>query len=129
MERDPKISKLMKEAGLLAPPADFSEKVMQKIGVVPKKVAYKPLIGRTGRILVLLFIIGIVLVSLIYSEPGGRVIERFAELPAPDWKLPSININYEFLSGTNPAGWLASTVVAIFLLVLSDAGLNKRKLI
>ncbi len=127
MERDPKISKLMRESGLIAPPADFSEKVMKKIGIVPKKVAYKPLIGRTGRILVLLFIIGIVMVSLLYSEPGGRIIERLGELPGPAWKLP--NINYEFLSGIKPAGWLVSTIVAIFLLVLSDAGLNKRRLI
>ena len=65
MERDPKISKLIRELGLVQAPESFSKKVMKKIGVELEKKTYKPLIGRFGRILIFLFIAGIVVVSLV----------------------------------------------------------------
>ena len=130
MERDPKISKLIRELGLVHAPESFSKRVMEKIGVEPEKKTYKPLIGRFGKILIILFIAGIVVVSLVYSEPGIRLLENVGGLSGIEWKVPQINFNLDFLSEINISAWMVSTIVAIFILVLSDAGLNRgRKLI
>jgi hypothetical protein len=127
MERDSNISKLIKESGLVKAPDSFSEMVMKKIGVEPGKVVYKPLIGRFGRILIFLFIAGIVAVSIGYSESGGRLLDNVGILSGINWQLPQISFSFDFLSEINISAWLASTLVAIFLLVLSDAGLNRRR--
>lgn len=127
MERDSKISKLIRESGLIHAPDSFSKKVMESIGFETEKKSYKPLIGRFGKILIFLFIAGIVVVSLIYSEPGGRLLDNIGSLSNIEWQLPQIDFNFNFLSEINISAWLASTVVAIFLLVLSDAGLNRRR--
>lgn len=108
-------------------PDSFSKKVMESIGFETEKKSYKPLIGRFGKILIFLFIAGIVVVSLIYSEPGGRLLDNIGSLSNIEWQLPQIDFNFNFLSEINISAWLASTVVAIFLLVLSDAGLNRRR--
>ena len=46
MERDPKISKLINESGLMHAPDHFSKRVMEMIGVTQEKYTYKPIIGR-----------------------------------------------------------------------------------
>ncbi len=102
-------------------------KVMDRIGVEPNKKAYKPLIGRFGRILIFLFIAGIVVVSVVYSEPGGKLLENIGGLPDVKWQLPQINFNLDFLSKINFSAWMVSTIIAIFILVLTDAVLNRRK--
>lgn len=127
MERDPKISKLIRESGLVHAPESFSEKVMEKIGVESEKKTYKPLIGKPGGIVIILFITGIVAVSLFYSEPGGKLLERLGGLSEITWQLPQINFNLDFLSKINISTWLVSTVVAIFILMLSDAGISRRR--
>lgn len=127
MERDPKISKLIRKSGLVQAPDSFSMKVMDRIGVEPNKKAYKPLIGRFGRILIFLFIAGIVVVSVVYSEPGGKLLENIGGLPDVKWQLPQINFNLDFLSKINFSAWMVSTIIAIFILVLTDAVLNRRK--
>lgn len=127
MERDPNISKLIRESGLVHAPNSFSKKVMKKIIVEPEKKAYKPLIGRFGRILIVLFIAGIVVISLIYSEPGGRILESFKGISNLEWQLPQPNLRLDFLSEINISAWLASTFAAIFILVFTDAGLSRRK--
>ena len=127
MERDPNISKLVRESGLVHAPDSFSKKVMKRIVVEPEKKTYKPLIGRFGRILIILFIAGIVVISLIYSEPGGRILENFKGLSNLEWQLPQLKFSLDFLSEINISAWLASTFAAIFILVLTDAGLSRRK--
>ncbi len=127
MERDPKISNLFRESGLAHTTGRFTDQVMDQIRIVPTKSAIKPLIGRNGRILIVLFILGIVLLSVFYSEPGGRIFENIRELSNVEWKLPQINFSWDFFTDIHLSTWLVSTIVAIFLLVLSDAGLNKRR--
>ena len=129
MERDPKISILFRESGLEPAPGDFTDQVMDKIGIETEKSAYKPLIGKTGRFLIILFIIGIVVISVVYSEPGGRLLENTGRLFNMEWQLPQINLNFDFLSEINLSTWLVSTIVALFLLVLLDTGLNRKKLV
>ena len=83
--------------------------------------------GLFGTIMWILFIAGIVVVSLVYSEPGGRLLENVGILSSIEWQLPKMNFNLDFLAEINISAWVASTLVAIFLLVLSDAGLNRRR--
>ena len=127
MERDQKISKLFRESGLAHTTGNFTDQVMDQIRIVPEKKAYKPLIGRNGQILIVLFIIGIVLLSVFYSEPGGGIFENIRGLSNVEWKLPQINFSWGFLTEINFSTWLVSTIVALFLLVLSDAGLKRRR--
>ena len=126
MERDPNISKLIRESGLVHAPDSFSKKVMKRIVVEPEKKTYKPLIGWFGRILIILFIAGIVVISLIYSEPGGRIVENFKGLSNFEWQLPQLKFNLDFLSEINISAWLASTFAAVFILILTDASLSRR---
>ena len=127
MERDPNISKLIRESGLVHAPDSFSKKVMKRIVVEPEKKAYRPLIGRFGRILIVLFIAGIIVISLIYSEPGGRILENFKGISNLEWQLPQPNLSLDFLSEINISAWLASIFAAIFILVFTDASLSRRK--
>ena len=129
MERDPKISKLFREMELEHAPGNFTDQVMDQIVVVSEKSAYKPLIGKTGRFLIVLFIIAMVVVSVIYSDPGGRFLEDVDGLSNMEWQLPKINLSFDFLSKLNLSTWLVSTLVALFILVLSDARLNRRRLV
>ncbi|MEN8230463.1 MAG: hypothetical protein ABFS38_20040 [Bacteroidota bacterium] len=129
MERDPKISKLFRESGVEHVHGKFTNRVMDQIRVVPAKNAYRPLIGKTGRFLIVLFIIAMVVVSLLYSDPGGQFLENVGGLSNMEWQLPKINLSFDFLSEINLSTWLVSTLVAVFLLVLSDARLNRRKLV
>lgn len=127
MERDPNISKLIRESGLGHAPDSFSKKVMKRIVVEPEKKAYRPLISRFGRILIVLFIAGIIVISLIYSEPGGRILESFKGISNLEWQLPQPNLSLDFLSEINISAWLAFTFAAIFILVFTDASLSRRK--
>ncbi len=127
MEKEPRISKLFRESGVVKAPDGFTRGVMDRIEAEPRKVTYKPLIGRWGRILLVLFIAGIVAVSLIFSTPAESGFDLGQKLSLPEWQLPSWHIDFSFLSQLHISPWILSTVVAIFLLVLSDAGLNRRK--
>ena len=127
MERDQKISKLFRESGLAHTTGNFTDQVMDQIRIVSEKKAYKPLIGRNVQILIVLFIIGIVLLSVFYSEPGGGIFENIRGLSNVEWKQPQINFNWAFFTEINLSTWLVSTIVALFLLVLSDAGLKRRR--
>ncbi len=127
MERDPHISKLIKESGRVNAPGSFTAAVMDKIEAIPLKKPYKPLIGRGGRIMIILFIVVIVVLSIIYTDPGGELFGSIIRLPTADRQLPQLNINLEFLKGLNISTGLVSALVAMFILVLSDAGLNRRR--
>ena len=56
MERDPQITKLIREGGVVPAPEGFTGRVMNLIATEPEKKAYKPLIGWGGRILIILFV-------------------------------------------------------------------------
>jgi len=129
MKRDPHISKLIRESGLTSAPGNFTAQVMDKIAAVPVKKAYKPLIGRGGRIIVILFLIAIVVSAVLYTDPGGEFFGRSVNLPQLERQVPRLNLNLEFFKQLNISTGLVSALVAIFILVLSDAGLNRRKLI
>ncbi len=128
MERDPQISKLIREGGVVPSPEGFSGKVMDLVANEPEKRSYKPLIGRGGRILILLFLAVIVVLSIIFSEPGGGILESLG-VSNLEWQLPQIDINFKFLSQIDLPTGLVSTLVAVFILVLSDAGLTRRRLV
>ena len=127
MERDPHISKLIRESGREKAPAHFTAAVMDKIETIPVKKAYKPLIGRGGRIIIILFIVALVVLSIIYTEPGGELFGSVIQRPALDVQMPKFNINLDFLREVNISTAVVAGLVAMFLLVLSDAGLNRRR--
>ena len=129
MERDPKISKLILEGGLEQAPKDFTSQVMDLITSAPEKKAYKPLIGKGGRIVIILMGIILVILAVAYAEPGARFIQVGDSFPSLEWKLPEYNLNFQFFSKINFSGGIAAALLALFVLVLSDAGLNKRKLV
>ena len=129
MERDPKISKLIKEGGVKPAPEEFTAMVMDRIAASPEKSKYKPLIGWGGRIMIILFVVSIVIISVIYSDPGtgsgtiSGILDRIGFLQL------DVEVSYNFFSNINFSTGLISAVLAIFILVLSDAGFNRRRLI
>lgn len=127
MKRDPHISKLIRESGVQAAPGNFTASVMDKIEAVPAKKSYKPLIGRGGRIVIILFIVAVVVLALVYTEPGGELFGTSVKIPQlkPNW--PQVQFNLDFLKGLNISTGIVSALVALFVLILSDAGLNHRR--
>ena len=69
------------------------------------------------------------MIAVVYSEPGGKLLENAGRLSNLEWHLPDINFSFDFLSGFNFSAWMVSTIVALFILVLIDAGLIRRRLI
>jgi len=128
MERDPNISKLIRESGVRSAPANFTAKVMEKIEALPERKIYKPLIGRGGMILFFLFIAGVVVLAFVYAEPGGPMFDFSGRVAEQGWKLPRFNLNLDFLRKMNLSNVMVSAVVAIFILVVTDSLLNRRKL-
>ncbi len=127
MERDPNISKLIRESGLSHAPDHFSERVMREIGAEPEKKSHKPLIGFTGRLVIVLFVAAIVVVSIVFTEPRGLLQENNNALSGWEWKLPKLNLDFSKLSEIQLGPWWVSAVVAVFLLILSDAGLTRHR--
>jgi len=127
MERDPNISKLVKESGISRAPENLTSRVMDLISKEEEKMTYKPLIGKWGRMGIILFIAGIVAASFMFSEPGQGLFESSGRLPGLEFELPQVHINLDFLSQINLSTGLVAALVALFILVLSDAGLNRRK--
>ena len=128
MKRDPHISKLVRESGLLSAPGNFTAQVMDKIAAIPIKKSYKPLIGRGGRVIIILFIIAVIVIAVLYTDPSGEFFGRAVNLPQLERQGPQINFNLEFLKNLNISTVFVSALVALFVLILSDAGLNRRKL-
>ena len=128
MEKDKEISKLIRESGLVSAPEDFTRKVMDRIGKETVRKPYKPLIGRTGAILTLILIAGIAVTSLIVSSPGASGQGLLDTWNISGWQWPDLKINLSFLEHLNVSPWLLSTMVAVFLLILSDVGLHRKKI-
>jgi len=129
MKRDPHISKLIRESGVISAPGNFTAKVMDKIEAVPIKKSYKPLIGRGGRIIIILLLIAVVVIAVLYTDPTGALFGSRIALPQAERQLPQFNFNLDFLKQLNISTGIVSALVALFVLVLSDAGLSRRKLI
>ncbi|MFH0757848.1 MAG: hypothetical protein V2B15_11215 [Bacteroidota bacterium] len=128
MKRDPQISKLIRENGVVPAPEGFTSRVMDLLAAEPERKVYKPLIGRGGRIMIILIVIAIVVLSMVYSEPGGRYVESLG-ISGLDWHIPQFNWNFSFLSEIRISTGVLAAIVAIFILVLSDAGISRRKFI
>jgi hypothetical protein len=129
MKRDPHISKLIRESGMISAPENFTASVMDKIEALPAEKSYKPLIGRGGRIMIILFILGIVVIALLYSDPSGELFGRTISIPQVERQLPQLNFKLDFLQKINFSTGVAAALVALFILILSDAGLSRRRLI
>lgn len=128
MEKDRHISKLIRESGMASAPEDFTRKVMDRIGAEPVRKPYQPLIGRTGGILILILIAGIAVTALAISAegaPGAGLLETWKP-SGLQW--PEMKLNLSFLENLNVSPWLLSTVVAVFLLILSDVGLHRKNI-
>ncbi|MFC2129340.1 hypothetical protein ACFLQX_01025 [Bacteroidota bacterium] len=116
MERDKKLEQIVKEHGLISAPDNFSDVVLDKIRE-PLPFTYKPLIGKGGKIFIIIFIVSILAIT-IYSatlesaEPVLIIPEWDFKIPEIGWKLPS--------------GLLAG-LIALFVLALTDAGLNRSR--
>jgi len=128
MKKDPHITKLVKESGVVSAPGNFTAQVMDKIAAIPIKKSYKPLIGRGGRVIIILFIIAVIVIAVLYTDPSGEFFGRAVNLPQLERQGPQINFNLEFLKNLNISTVFVSALVALFVLILSDAGLNRRKL-
>ncbi len=130
MERDPNISKLIRESGITKAPENLTSRVMNliSVSVETERRAYKPIIGRRGRWIIVIFVIGIVVASLLSMEPGQHIFNTGGVVSGLEWQLPQISINLEFLTQINISTGLVSGLVALFILVLSDAGLRRRRL-
>jgi hypothetical protein len=129
MERDPQLSKLFREGGVVRAPEQFTGKVMEIIASEPVKKVYKPLIGRTGRIMIIIIMVAVVVLSIVFTEPGGRFLESSGLIPIFQLHLPQIKMNFDFLSEISISTGLVSVLVALFILVLSDAGLSRKRLV
>lgn len=128
MERDPNISKLMRESGISRAPENLTRRVMDLISEEAEKQSYKPIIGKWGRLSIILFVIGIVVASLLLAEPGQGLFESSGRFSTLEWQVPQISFNLDFFSQIELSTGLVSALVALFILVLSDAGLRRRRL-
>lgn len=128
MEKDKHISKLIRESGIASAPEDFTRTVMDRIEAKPAQKPYKPLIGRTGGILTLIFIAGIAVTALIISSPGASGQGLLEAWNMNQWQWPELKLNLSFMENLNLSPWLLSTLVAVFLLILSDVGLHRKKI-
>lgn len=128
MKRDPHISKLIRDSGVVSAPDNFTASVMDKIEAVPAKKSYKPLIGRGGRIVIILFIVAIIVLALVYTDPGGELFGTSIKIPQLEPNWPQVQFNLDFLKELNISTGIVSALVAMFVLILSDAGLRRRRL-
>jgi hypothetical protein len=127
MERDPHISKLIRESGLKTAPENFTASVMGKIEAVPAKSSYKPLIGRGGRIIIILLVIAVIVMAVLYTDSTGELFGSRITLPQVERQMPKVNFNLGFLQQINVSTGIVSALVAMFVLILSDAGLNRKR--
>ena len=129
MKRDPHISKLIRESGVISAPGNFTASVMDKIEAVPAKKSYKPLIGRGGRIMIIFIIIAVIMIAVLYTDPAGELFGSTVRLPRVERQWPQISFNLKFLKQINFSTGMVSVLVALFILVLSDAGINRHRFI
>jgi hypothetical protein len=129
MERDPHISKMIREGGIERAPMGFTQRVMDQIASLPEKKSYKPLIGKGGQIFITLLGITFVLLAVIFADPGSKLVQPEGLLQNIEWKIPEFHLNMQFFSRFSITGGVAAALVALFILVLSDAGFRNKRLI
>ena len=112
MEKDKNIEKILKDTGLVSAPGNFTQKVMSRIRSEPAAKVYKPLIGRGGKLFILVILLGVITVSIIFSEPTGLLAER--NIPLPDW-----NLDIAYLPELIFSKGLLAAMAAIFLLLIT----------
>jgi hypothetical protein len=127
MERDPHISKLIKESGVKAAPDNFTALVMDKIETEPLKQSYKPLIGRGGRLTIILVVLAVIVLAIIFSDPSGETFSAKIHFPQLEGAWPQLNLKLDFLKQINISTGVASALLAMLVLILSDAGLSRRR--
>jgi hypothetical protein len=121
MEKDPKISVIIKESGVVPAPDHFTESVMKRIDAETVQKRYEPIIGKTSRICIILFFTAVVVIAIFFSEPGSIFIGKRVQ-------QPDISLDLQFLSEIHISTVLVSVLLAIFILVLSDAGFRRKRL-
>lgn len=120
MEKDKNIEALIKESGLVSAPKNFTAQVMDRISSEPEQVTYKPLIGRFGKLFILIMVMASITISIIFSEPSSFLAERNIQLPQWNLSLPNLP-ELNFSTG------LLAALSAVFILVATDSILRKRK--
>ena len=128
MERDPNISKLIRESGISPAPEHLTSRVMDLISEEAERKAYKPIIGTWGRLSIILFVVGVVVSSWLLAEPGQGLFSSSGRFSSLEFQLPQISFNLDFLSQINLSTGLVSALVAFFILVLLDAGISRKRL-
>ena len=109
---------LFRESGVVPAPEQFTREVMDQIREEPEKTRFKPLVGRSGRILILLLVVAMVLVSVFYSKPNGT---------STPFQLPDLSFDLQFLSEINFSTGLLAALAAVLILMISDAGFRTNR--
>ena len=116
-------------------PEGFTGRVMGLISPETVKQPYKPLIGKWGGLILAFFLLAAVAISIIFAEPAGVGTNLFSDLfSGLQEKIPEFKLDFSILPEVklpemNFSTWIIATLAAIFILVLADTGLNKRRLI
>ncbi len=115
MNRDRKLEKLVKAHGLFSPSENFTENVIGRIKEETIANSFRPLIDRRGRLIGIAIVTLIVLLTILGSNADPS--QAIFNIPQWDLTLPDISL-------TIPRIVLAG-FVAVFILVLFDAGLKR----
>ncbi len=119
MEKDRKLERLIRDHGMVRPGSDFTENVMRSVNQSALRSHYRPLIGKFGRILIVLVIAAILVISFVYTGSYGQ------DASQAEWLQLDLQFRLPDLGGTLLYGALAGGLAAL-LLVLSDAGWRKK---
>ncbi|MEZ5069493.1 MAG: hypothetical protein R2751_00645 [Bacteroidales bacterium] len=133
MERDPNISRLLRESGLETAPGPMTDRVMQLLEQEqPRPVKkYSPLIGRRMLWVIALLVVLVVVLSLVLGDTPAEAASWWSRLTLPEVALPEVALpTAEF--DWDPKGWsissgIVAAAVALFLLALGEARWGNRK--
>ncbi len=122
------MSKLIREGGILAAPDQLSGRVMDLVTSEPEKIVLKPLVGRGGKIVIILLVTAVIALSFVFTEPGSRG-ETASWISNLGLTIPEVHLNYKVFQDINISTGIVSAVVALFILVLFDAGFRRKRFI
>jgi hypothetical protein len=135
MEKDPNISRLMKEGALKPAPDAFARGVMARLQEESKSSAYQPLIGRRGRIWIGISVVLIIALSLwLYkgsapSEASKGLLQSY-QITLPTLKLDLevfSKFKPELFSQLEPSTGIAAALLALFILILFDTRIKRNR--
>ena len=130
MEQHKGLKKLIKDHGVEPVAKDFASKVMDRILNEPVKKEYKPIMGKGVGFSILVVFLVIITVSIIYGEPSGLATDRTIQWPQwnlDEWKLAQWKLSIKSLPNLNVTGGMLSALLAVFILVVTDALIIRRK--